>query len=220
MILFISRLILSRLILSFVTFIYGMVRFKKLSMPFKVLAFYLLFSLLDNIANRPVIAYLKNNYLILNIEAFGDFIFITLIYYHLLRNNLIKKVLQIALPIILLSYIYNSIFLQPFNVTFPGYAMATNKVLFIILSLLLFKQMLAEPLEINITKQGIFWFNIAVLLNSTTMFLNDYLVNYYAKGTVNPVVRYFWNYSDIIFNLILGIAIVVETSENNKRINA
>ena len=197
-----------------------MVRYKRLSMPFKILAFYLLFLFLISIANKSFIAYFGNNYLILNIEAFTDFIFISLIYYKLLRNSLITKVLQIALPVVLLSYIYNSIFLQPLNLTFPGYALATNKVLFIILSLLLFKQMLAEPLEINITKQGIFWFNIAVLLNSTTMFLNDYLVNYYAKGTVNPVVRYFWNYSDIIFNLILGIAIVVETSENNKRVNA
>ena len=189
-------------------------------MPFKILAFYLLFLLVNNIANRYFIIYFGNNYLILNIETFVDFILITLIYFQLLTEKIIKNAMRIAIPIILLFYIFNSIFLQPVSITFPGNAMVINKVLFIILSLLYFKQMLAEPLEINIIKQGNFWFNIAVLLNSTTMFLNDYLVNYYSKNSVYPVVHYFWNASDMLLNLLLGIAIFIDSSRFNKKLNA
>ncbi len=189
-------------------------------MPFKILAFYLLFLLVNNIANRYFIIYFGNNYLILNIETFVDFILITLIYFQLLTEKIIKNAMRIAIPIILLFYIFNSIFLQPVSITFPGNAMVINKVLFIILSLLYFKQMLAEPLEINIIKQGNFWFNIAVLLNSTTMFLNDYLVNYYSKNSVYPVVHYFWNASDMLLNLLLGTAIFIDSSRFNKKLNA
>ena len=74
--------------------------------------------------------------------------------------------------------------------------------------------MLLYPVQFKITKQSIFWFNTAILFVSTTMFLNLELMNYYSHHrSLNTIVYYFWFAVDIIFNLLLGMAILTEKKE-------
>jgi hypothetical protein len=91
--------------------------------------------------------------------------------------------------------------------------MLANEIVSVILSLLLFKQMLTYPVQVNIIKQGTFWLNTAVLFFSATMFFNFAMINYYSKHHLLVVVHYFWNGSDILFNFMLGIAVIFERAK-------
>ncbi len=97
---------------------------------------------------------------------------------------------------------------------FPSNSMMLNEILFIIFSLVLFKQMLQYPLQVNIIKQSTFWYNAAILFYSTTIFFNTTLMNYYYHHHINvSIITYFWYFIEISFNLLLGIAILTDKRE-------
>jgi hypothetical protein len=75
---------------------------------------------------------------------------------------------------------------------------------------MIFKQMLQYPLQINITRQSIFWYNTAILFFSTTAFLNFGLVNYVVKHHLNPVISYNCGFVlNMIFYSLIGISILI-----------
>jgi hypothetical protein len=202
------------LILSFATAIVGMVSYKRLTMPFKLLSVYLLYSFLDNVVNQYVNAVYKNNVPVLHVETIANYIYFSLIYYYLLKNKYIKKAILVSIVVVTLFFFINALWLQPYYKVFPSNAMLINEIIFVIFSLLLFKQMLLYPLQIKITKQGVFWFNTAILFFFTTMFFNFALINYYSlHNTQNPVLSYFWHFLDISFNILLGIAILTDKKQ-------
>jgi hypothetical protein len=202
------------LILSFATAVVGVVCYKRLTMPFKILSAYLIYSFLDNVVNQYVNAVYKNNVPVLHFETIANYIFFSLIYYYLLKNKYIKKAILVSIVLVTLFFFINALWLQPYYKVFPSNAMLINEITFVIFSLLLFKQMLLYPLQIKITKQGVFWFNTAVLFFSTTMFFNFAFINYYfLHNTQSPVLSYFWHFLDISFNILLGIAILTDKKQ-------
>jgi hypothetical protein len=201
------------LILSSITAIIGMVSFKRLTIPFKILSWYLLFAFLDNIVDQYVNAVFKNNLWVLHMETIANYIFFSLIYYYFLKNELIRKLILLSLLFVIVFFIINALYLEPYNKVFPSNTMLVNEILFVIFSLILFKQMLLYPVQVNITKQGVFWYNTAILFFSATMFFNFSLINYYYHHNVQtPVLSYFWHGIDITFNLLLGIAVLTENN--------
>lgn len=202
------------LILSFVIALIGMVRYKTLTLPFKLLSFSLLFALLVNVANIYIIARYKTNAPLSHIETIIGYIFYAFIYYFLFKNKYIKKFILISIFLITIFFFINALFLQPYYKVFPSNVIIITEILYVIFSLLLFKQMLLYPEQINIVKQSIFWYNTAILFFSTTMFFTLALINYYGQHHFkNYIIYYFWYSITIIFNLLQGIAILTDKKE-------
>ena len=214
-------LFVSRLIIILIAASIGMVRYKKLSMPFKLLSIYLLTLLIDEIANPLVIRLYKNNLVLLHSETIIQYLFLASIYYCLFRSNKLKRAIVILTFVVLAFFVFNLIVLQPINSMFPSNAMIANEIIFVILSLVMFKQMLLYPVQVNIMKQGVFWFNTAILFFSATMFLNFAMINYYYEHNVQtPVLAFSWNGSEILLNLLLGFAILIEMPQTNQQVDA
>lgn len=188
-------------------------------MPFKLLAILQVIDLfLTTIVSNRVIAVYHNNALISHIQALNTYIFYSLIYYFLFKNTYIKKFLLFSIiPITVFAFI-NAISLEPFSKTFPINVLIPTEILYIAYSLILFRQMLLYPVKVNIVKQSIFWYNIGILFFSATMFMNLGLMNYYSSHYKNhsphiQVIMFFWFADIIIFNLLLGIAILINRKE-------
>ena len=193
-----------------------MVYYNRLSIPFRLLSLYLLFSFLDNVANRIVIAVCGNNLIILHIETLANLVFFSLIYYSLFKNKYARTSALIFLILGILLYSVNFFFIQQYNKAFPSIMMLFNELLFVAYSLELFKQMLQYPLQISITRQSIFWYNTAMLFFYSTMVLNFALINYYYKHNYQSKVEtYFWYFSEIGFNLLLGLAVFMDRKNLN-----
>lgn len=192
----------------------GVVRFKKLTTPFKILAFSVAATfLLDSLSKIFGILY-KTNAPILHLECLALFIFYSSIYYHLFQSAAAKKIIfYIALAVIVFA-IVNALFLQPFYKVFPSYLYLLTNTLMVILSLLLFKQMLLYPLKINITSQSVFWYNTSILFFSSTMFLNLGFINYYAKLKLGDnIIYYFWYGNYYILGILTGVALLLDNRE-------
>jgi hypothetical protein len=198
-----------------ITALIGMVRYKSLTMPFKLLSIYLIYTLFESIANKFYIAIHHQNILMEHIETIASYIFFSLIYYYLFKNKNIKRTILISIPLYIILFFVNSIFLQPFNhQKNPSTPMMINDLLFVIFALMLFKQMLQYPLQVNITKQSIFWFNTAILIYSASMFFNSALINYYPKhANLTTILTYFWYGFEVTLNLLLTVAVLMDKKE-------
>lgn len=191
----------------------GMVRYKKLTIPFKILAFSMAVSFILSIGSKIVSIKYKNNAPVSHLETWTNYVFYALVYLFLFKNKHFKTFIRISIFLITAFTIFNGLFLQPFERIFPTNVEIVTGILFVIFSLILFKQMLQYPLQVNIIKQSVFWFNTAILFCYATMFLNLALTNYYSQHHLITIVYYFWLYVNMIFNLLLLVSILMDKKE-------
>ena len=199
------------LILSFIITLIGVVRFRKLTMPFKLLAVYLLYAFFLDLLNIYITEKYKTNAFLIQIQTITNYILYSLIYYYLFKNESIKKLILILIIAVTVFFCINALWLEPFLSAFPSNVNIATQIIYVILSLLLFKQMLLYPNQINIIRQSIFWYNSAILFFATTMFLNLGLMNYYSVHHYKySIIIYFWYTINIISNFLLGIAVLTD----------
>lgn len=204
------------LILEIIVSLTGLVKFKKLTRPFKVLVIWLTIDLFFYPLNKLCIYIYKNNVLLVHVQNMFHYAAYTLTYYYLFINQRIKKVILYSIPIILMLSIIDGCFVEPFTKTFPTYMVLPEHIIYVVFTILLFRQMLQYPVQMDIMKQSVFWLNTGVLFFSTTMFLTLSLSNSTAKYPKEEVmlILYFWYSIDIIFSILLLIAIL---NDNNLR---
>ena len=120
-----------------------------------------------------------------------------------------------SIVLITVLSIINAFFVQKYNLLFPSYTMIITEILCIIFAIMLFNKMLLYPTEINIIKQSTFWFNTAVIIYQSSLFLNSALANYYAgHWPINLfIVKYFWYGTIFLFYFFLVIAILTDKKE-------
>src|ERR1700744_2693070 len=83
------------------TLVTGMVRYKKLTIPFKFLTISVLVTLLFDIAARFYAIKYKNNALIFHFMSICGYVFYALTYLSLFKSITIKKAIKISIPTIL-----------------------------------------------------------------------------------------------------------------------
>ena len=194
--------------------IIGIVRYKWLSLPFKILTWSSFMAFVLAIASKVFSARYKNNFPILHLECITEFVFYSVVYYYLFKNKAIRKVIIVIIIVFSAAFVINAIFFQPFFTLFPTNLDLPKQVLFAIFSLLLFKEMLLYPLKINIINQSVFWFNTAMLFFATTMFFNLGLTNYIARYTqFDWFIIYFWYLIIYLFHILICIALLTENKK-------
>jgi hypothetical protein len=192
----------------------GIIRYKRLSLPLKLLTWSTIAIFIKNIAAIIVSAKYKTNAPVLHIEALTEYLFYAWIYYYLFTNTTLKKAVIVSMIVITVFEIFNAIYLQPFNSVFPTYIYLPTLALLAVLSLLLFRQMLFYPVKTPILKQGVFWYNTAIIFYSTTMFLTTGFSNIQLSSGMTKLIVYFWYAILYIFTILIGVALSID--KNNK----
>ena len=196
----------------------GVVRYKKLTTPFKVLLFSVAATLLLDTLSKVSAIWYRTNASVLHLECLVLYMFYSSIYHHLFHSKTLKKIILISAIAIIAFGFFNALFIQPFFKVFPSYLYIITNTMLVILSLLLFKQMLLYPIKMNITSQSVFWYNTSMLFFSTTMFLTLGIINYYAKLKLgyNDAIYYFWYGNYYILNILTGIALLIDNKDKLK----
>jgi len=153
---------------------------------------------------------------VLHIEALVQYIFYSSIYYCLFNNKAIRKAIVLSIILVSVFAIANALFFQPFLKVYPTYVNLPTLAALTILSLLLFRQMLLYPLKTPLLKQGVFWYNTAILFYSTTLFLTIGFSNIYRKDLFFAYIYYLWYVILYIFALLTALALLTDSKENNK----
>jgi hypothetical protein len=192
----------------------GIIRYKRLTRPFKVLTLSVIISLIITIMSHIVSSRYRNNAPVIHIETITGYIFYSFAYYYLFKSKKIRIMILILIGVMTTFFIVNAILLQPFLKVFPTNIFLSTQALYVIFSLLLYKQMLLYPLKINIFKQSAFWYNTAILFYATTMFVNLGLGNYVAEHhLVDYIIFYFWYFVLYMFFILIGVSFLTDTEE-------
>jgi hypothetical protein len=200
---------------TFILSVMSMIRYKRLTMPFKILSLYFIFELLVTIFDQWEIAKYKHNTITVHIETSGTYIFFGLIYYFLFKNKYIKASILTSIVLVTAFSVANAFFVQKYDLLFPSYIMMITEILCIIFAVMLFNKMLLYPTEINIIKQSTFWLNTAVIIYNSSLFLNSALANYYPGHWPIDffIIKYFWYGTIFLFYFFLVIAILTDKKE-------
>jgi hypothetical protein len=195
----------------------GLLHYKKLNTPFKILVISMICSFGTAILSDIWIAKYKTNAPVLHIEAITQFVLYCAPFYYLFINPYLKKSVIIAIIALTIFSVINAILLQPLNKVFPTYVNLSTLAILAVFSLLLFKQMLLYPLKTPLLRQGVFWYNTAIIFYSTTMFLNIGLSNVYIRNpSIDYFVFYVWYSILYIFTILIAIAVISDSKETNK----
>jgi hypothetical protein len=196
--------------------IIGIIRYKWLSLPFKILTWSSFTACLLSILSKVWSGRYGNNMPVLHLECITEFVFYTVIYYYLFKNKIIRKVIIVSIIVFSVAFVINAIFFQPFFELFPTNIDLPKQILFAIFSFLLFNEMLLYPLKINVIKQSVFWFNTAMLFYATTMFFNLGLSNYLGRYIqYNDIIIYFWYLIIYLFHIFICIALLTENKKTS-----
>ena len=194
----------------------GLIRYRRLGLSFRILTWsaVAVFTL-TIIADISSDIY-RTNALVLQIECITQYVFYSLTYYFIFKNNLVKKAIIISVVVISALFFINGVFLQSFNKDFPTNIYIPTQILYAAFSLLLFKEMLMYPVRINIIKQSVFWYNTAILFYGTTMFFILGIYNYMAAHNLDDnFIFVFWYIIIYAFNILMCIALLTENKKNS-----
>jgi hypothetical protein len=196
--------------------IFGVVNFKKLTTPFKILTLFLLYTLISEVVARIFAIKFRNSDPVYHVFVLANYYFYAAIFFYLLKRSVIRRlVLWSAVPFTCF-WLINIIFFQHPR-DFPSYSLMVSCILYVIYSLILFLQMLETPTEVAIFKQNIFWFNISALFYSVVIVAFFSISGYMVKHNINnyPLSRVVDFITDINYAL-LGYTLVAEKRRSIK----
>ncbi|MDB5090937.1 MAG: hypothetical protein JWR09_4931 [Mucilaginibacter sp.] len=150
-----------------------------------------------------------------HIWAVLEYAFFSLTYFYLLTNKHVKKAIIVSIIAMLILEIVNVLFFEKLT-QFPSLILEASHIVYVVYSLLLFRQMLLFPAEQSLFKQSLFWFNINVLFYATTMFLDFALLSYFIQNKLDVIpLAYFALAVNFIFYIVIGISILMDNKKEN-----
>ena len=137
--------------------------FRHLDKIFKIIALFFVISFISDLTLLITISLgVRNNLPVINIFYIINIIFFGIIYYYAFFEPLLQKMVAMLSAMVLLFAVYNLIFVNKLT-DYPSASNTALGAMSIIFSLIYFYQLLNRQEFIHIEKQGLFWFNSAVL---------------------------------------------------------
>ena len=182
-------------LLPVIAFLYN---YRRLDKILKIVgAYFIIAAIFDAILRFCPYLGVQNNLPIVHIFVIVNIAFFGLIYYKAFFNREIKILTLILIIGALIIAIYFTKNLR----SYPSESNTASSIVFIILSLIYFYQLLNRQEFIHIEKQGLFWFNAGVLFYFS---INIFLFMLFDKIPVDEQPSYFIinNITNIIANLL------------------
>lgn len=201
------------LLLLFLISLVGFARYSKLSPAFKMLTILIIATFISETIKKIVGKIFHNSMPVAHLWAIGEYAFFSLVYYRLLHNSRIKRLIVVSIFFMILLEIVNLAFFESL-LQFPAILLTASQFIYVLYSLVLFRQMLLHPIEESLFKQSIFWFNLDILLFNAAMFLNFALTSYFIKNNLDATILiYFSIIVNMLFYAVIGISILIDNKK-------
>jgi hypothetical protein len=147
-----------------------------------------------------------NNLPLLNILTMAEFTLLSLIYYHLFQEELLKRFIKISIHVFIAFTFLFSTFVKGWY-EFSDVPRAIESLILVIFSLMYFRKLLTDLNVFYIEREPAFWVSTAVLFYfSGTLFM--YIFSSYLALQHTDVMKQVWHIQsmlNIIFNLLLAV---------------
>ena len=159
----------------------GLLYIAKVDKAFRWICLLLILTTISELVARYFKSHHENNNIVYVIFTPVEYFVYAMIYKMFFDDKKWTKILFISVAGLIFLELINTIFFQPISET-PTNIMDIESVLLVILSLKLFISIREKPVFDNILKEGVFWFNSAVLF-------------YYSFDIL------FWGFHNLVFRL-------------------
>lgn len=207
------------LLVLIVNILIGLVRFKKLTRPVKVLAFLLIATFLSESISRILVYRIQNSMPTNHIFAVIEYCGYAYIFSVLIANPFITKLIRYSIfPVVILA-IGNTLFFQDIY-HFPSNILLLTHGLFLLFSLLLFKQIFEGSFEQNLFYQTEFWYASALLIFSSVVYLSFGLRNYFMlMGASTNLLDSFIYIINMIFYSLTALILILDREKSHQKLN-
>ena len=170
----------------------------------RIIGIYFIPALIFDAASEilPVLG-VTNNMPVIHASVVTNIIFFGIIYYEAFFTKKLKMLTIIlsSLALVVALYFTKNIFL------FPSEANTASGIVFIVLSMIYFYQLLNRQEFVHIEKQGLFWFNAGVLFYSSINIFLFMLFNMIPEND-RPTAYIIHSITNIIANLLYTTALL------------
>lgn len=195
------------LLLLFAINIIGVARFKNLTKSFRILVVLTIAIFVSELCSRMLIREIKNSIPTVYFSAFAEFILYTAVYYCLYQSKAKRVLLYLAVLGTLAFAV--QLFLTGL-LAYPTVFMEFTHIIFLIYTLLYYRQMLSAPTQVALTKQSDFWFNTALFVFSSIGTLNfglhTYAINHKPGIDVDNIIFPI----NILLYATIGWAVIID----------
>lgn len=197
--------------LSLLIFIasFGVYNLKKMGTSFRFLTITVATTFFFELLAAILALTIKNNLEVYELFSFFQVILFSIIYYNLFSLALYKKLVILFLVITLSVLCYELIFLK---LSQSDLNIISRSLLFIIFSLLLFRNLLLTPGNLIITKTPAFWLNVGMLFFFTIniLFWSIYSTELFNRYNLAKTFSYLLYFSNLIFYILIFMALNYE----------
>jgi hypothetical protein len=187
----------------------GAVRYKRLTVPFKVLAWLAFAILISEIATRICVYYVRNSNPPYHVLVMVQYAGYATFYARIARQHS-GKWIRLSIPAFAIFSLFNSAFSEGLW-QYPSNALALSCVLLIIQALLLFIQMLKHPVPQALIHQSSFWLNSGILIYSASILCCFGILNYLINHQLDPEpVLHATYYLNFAYYLLYGYVLLTD----------
>jgi hypothetical protein len=198
------------LLLLLAVFITGIIKYRRVSTAYKVLTLLIGATFLSECVSRVLVATIHNSKPAYHFLSPIEILCFSAIYYYQLINKTLKVTIQYLMVLFAAGAVIDTLFFETLFV-FPSNYLMVSELFYLLYSLLGFRQMLLNPIQVPIYRQSFFWLNTALLIYSATIFLSDGLHDYFVHHNFGTrTLNTFIYFTNIIFYTFLGVAIITD----------
>ncbi|HTE10238.1 MAG TPA: hypothetical protein VK645_04695 [Chitinophagaceae bacterium] len=213
-------LVILYLFIILVTAGFGLLSFRIAEAAIRVLTILLFITFLSESISVYLPMAGSSNYPVYHFYVIISFWLYSLIYFYLFKAKNIRFVV-LGVPVVFTIFcIVNSMNYQRLN-QFPSTNVMVSNITLVIYSLIYLKHLIDSNLFISLRRNAEFWLNSAVLVYFTLQVFIWGIFNYLIKNkmNINPMIN-FAVCTSIIFYLVLGLAIYLETKKLRKAVQS
>ena len=196
--------------------------FKRVQKPFRLLAILTVLTLVNELISKYVALVLHNNSIVYHFFTPVEFLLYVLIYKEFFSEKKWARILWICFASLVLAEIFNTIFFQPLSVSNTNILLLEN-ILLVVFSLGLFIKIRESAYYEDLLKEGIFWFNCAVLFYyafSTLVWGFHSIKVYYLKNPPMIIYNFLLIFSGLLYTIFaFAVGINSITAKKRSRIN-
>lgn len=203
------------LIIVGIGFIYGLVSFKKLTKPFKILVILIGYVFFAEVTVRYILPHFtKHIEPLYHLNVLVIIVLNAFIYFNLFQPNLRLKRVVIGLASFCGALALSNSFAYQGLYTFPSFGIAAQIFLSIALALLFFNLMLKTRNETPLLKQDVFWFNAGTLI-----FCSFTSVSFIFHNQLTDLNSYMLHYLNLVTNNFMYACFLVSLYLNQKSVH-
>jgi len=191
--------------------------FSKLSSPYKWVAALLWITSISEFSSLAIYMIWKFNAPIAHLYAALCVVIYYKIYEALLHGRKGWSLIRILFALLLVFCIINSCFIQSIYIL-PTHSVNATSLLVVTCSLMVFVNMLDEPVSTSLWRQSKFWLNASVFFYHTTSFVVWTVPNYFqANQIMSEIPQYLVPVMCCFFYAALAVSLYLNKRENEIR---